>query len=419
MPNEVKKNKMRAKTLILACCLLPACSLGMIASPQPALSAEENLQETIDYLVDYVRTSDVTFIRNNKEHSPEDAAKHIMKKYKHYRKKIKTPEDFIRLSATKSTMSGKAYHIRTADGVTMTSAEWLTQALEEYRQAGTAPAESFATRTTPTESGTAEASATASVAIGADVELELNLECPDSSRYEIRTIERKSGDCEDPDRDCASVKMRYPEVVETPFVDARHGLNAFILQALLVAGSEEEQKETLEDLAEGFLGKYENLRKDMPDYSTGWFLERSITVIHNTTDILSLDMSEIVYSGGAHPNSTRNYVSLDVSTGMILTLSDILMDDHMRSLKEIAEREFRRLKETPADQDLDEAGFWFEDGKFRLNDNFAIIDQGLVFYFNNYEVASYADGPTRLVIPFENLKPLVRKDRLEWFAQSQ
>ena len=127
---------MRIRAVLLAGCFLLTCGVILAALPPRAMSAEENLQETIDYLLEYVRNSDVTFIRNNKEHTPEEAAGHIMKKYRHYRKKIKTPEDFIRLSATKSTMSGRQYSIRTADGVTMTSAEWLTRALEEYRQGG-------------------------------------------------------------------------------------------------------------------------------------------------------------------------------------------------------------------------------------------------------------------------------------------
>ncbi len=401
---------MKTKILISNCCLFLAFSMVMTASPQLALSAEENLQETIDYLLEYVRASDVAFIRNNKEHSPEDAAEHIMKKYKHYRKKIKTPEDFIRLSATKSMMSGKAYHIRTADGVTMTSAEWLTQALEEYRSAKAAPAESFAAKATTPKPGTPGA---------AGVEIQINLQCPDSSRYEMKDLERSSGDCDDPYRDCVSVKIGYPEIIETPFVDAEHSLNAFILQALLMPRSEEEQIEDLDELTENFFAEYRKIKQDMPDYSTGWFLERSITVIYNTPRILSLDMNEIAFTGGAHPNSTTNYVSLDISTGMILTLSDILMDDHVRSLNEVAEREFRELKQIPPEEGLDEGGFWLEYGKFKVNDNFAITHEGLAFYFNSYEIAPYADGPTRLVIPYEDLKPLIRKDRLEWFTQDR
>jgi len=94
---------------------------------------KEDLEATIAHLLEYVRTADVVFIRNGKEHSAEDAAKHIEKKYKHYKKKIKTPEDFIEKSATKSMMSGKLYQIRLKDGTVISNKDWLTAELERYR----------------------------------------------------------------------------------------------------------------------------------------------------------------------------------------------------------------------------------------------------------------------------------------------
>ena len=94
---------------------------------------QEDLEETIAYLLEFVRTSDVIFIRNGKEHSAEDAVKHIQKKYNHYKKKIKTPEDFIEKSATKSMMSGKLYQIKLNDGTVITCKDWLLAELDRYR----------------------------------------------------------------------------------------------------------------------------------------------------------------------------------------------------------------------------------------------------------------------------------------------
>ena len=94
---------------------------------------EKDLEATIAHLLEFVREADVVFIRNGKEHSAEDAAKHIEKKYNHYKKKIKTPEDFIEKSATKSMMSGKLYQIRLKDGTVITNKDWLTAELERYR----------------------------------------------------------------------------------------------------------------------------------------------------------------------------------------------------------------------------------------------------------------------------------------------
>ena len=95
--------------------------------------AAESLEKTIGYLINYVATSKVTFIRNGDAHTGDEAAKHIKAKYDHFKADIKTPEDFIRLSASKSLLSGKPYLVRTADGKETRLDEWLTEALKQHR----------------------------------------------------------------------------------------------------------------------------------------------------------------------------------------------------------------------------------------------------------------------------------------------
>jgi len=114
-----------------------AVIFALLVGAAPAVKEErgEDLQAAIDHLLEFVRTSDVVFIRNGREHTPAEAANHIARKYDHYRKKIETPEDFIRLSATKSMMSGKPYTVRLADGTVMAAKEWLETELARYRAA--------------------------------------------------------------------------------------------------------------------------------------------------------------------------------------------------------------------------------------------------------------------------------------------
>ena len=100
-------------------------------------SAQESLDDSINYLLDYVANSHATFIRNGQTHTPAEAVSHIKAKYEHFKKDIKTPEDFIRLSASKSLLTGEPYRVRTADGKEMQLDAWLTAALNAHRsQAG-------------------------------------------------------------------------------------------------------------------------------------------------------------------------------------------------------------------------------------------------------------------------------------------
>ena len=121
---------------------------------------QEDLDATIALLLEFVRTSDVIFIRNGKEHSAEDAVGHIEKKYNHYKKKIKTPEDFIEKSATKSMMSGKLYQIKLKDGTVITCKDWLTAELERYRNPPAEAAADTTVETVPADTASAEPSDT-------------------------------------------------------------------------------------------------------------------------------------------------------------------------------------------------------------------------------------------------------------------
>jgi len=101
--------------------------------------AEEHLESTIRYLLVYVKSADVVFIRNDREHTPGEAAAHMGRKYEHFKDQIKTPEDFILLAGTKSLITGKAYQVRMKDGKTMITQKWLEDALEKYRTKGGPP----------------------------------------------------------------------------------------------------------------------------------------------------------------------------------------------------------------------------------------------------------------------------------------
>lgn len=95
--------------------------------------AAESLDQTIAYLLHYIETSHATFIRNGTEHTPAEAVAHVKAKYAHFKPQIKTPEDFIRLSASKSLLTGQPYQVKTAEGKEMHLDTWLTEALKAHQ----------------------------------------------------------------------------------------------------------------------------------------------------------------------------------------------------------------------------------------------------------------------------------------------
>jgi len=100
------------------------------ALPAPAA---ESLEQTIAFLLHRIESADATFIRNGQTHTSQEAAAHVRAKYEHFKGQIKTPEDFIRLAATKSLLTGQPYLVRTRDGKEMPLSSWLSNALREHQ----------------------------------------------------------------------------------------------------------------------------------------------------------------------------------------------------------------------------------------------------------------------------------------------
>lgn len=99
--------------------------------PEPSPAAPPLSQsEKIDRLISYVANlKGAVFIRNGSEYGPEEAAKHMQLKREKAGDRVKTADDFISLCASKSYLSGKEYHIRLADGRTLTSEQVLREEL--------------------------------------------------------------------------------------------------------------------------------------------------------------------------------------------------------------------------------------------------------------------------------------------------
>jgi Family of unknown function (DUF5329) len=108
--------------------------MAVFAVPAAQIVAQESLDESIKYLLDYVAKSDATFIRNGQAYTPQEAVRHIKAKYEHFKNEIKTPEDFIRLSASKSLLTGQPYLVQTSDGKQRRLDEWLAEALKEHQK---------------------------------------------------------------------------------------------------------------------------------------------------------------------------------------------------------------------------------------------------------------------------------------------
>jgi hypothetical protein len=97
------------------------------------VSAQDNIEKKkIEFLISSVENlKGAIFIRNGSEHDGKEAAEHLRMKLQNA-VVVQTADDFIRLCASKSIITGKPYMIRSSDGKTMKSEEYFREKLKEY-----------------------------------------------------------------------------------------------------------------------------------------------------------------------------------------------------------------------------------------------------------------------------------------------
>jgi hypothetical protein len=232
-----------------------------------------------------------------------------------------------------------------------------------------------------------------------------------SIEYELRVVERSSGEPGDNATCCAVFTAEYPEIVRAPTDEAEDSINAAVFQYLLSSHQNDSTISSIEQLADRFLENFKEFKQKNSDAAVSeWEEQRDISVLLNDYGLLVLEFYWQAYTGGAHPNSTTQFANFDIMTGRRLGLSDLLIDGYEEPLARIVESHFREARGLDPAVSLEEVGFWFEGGKFKLSDDFAIRDNGLTFYYNAYDIAAYAMGPTEVIVPYEELSDLIKKD---------
>ena len=201
---------------------------------------------------------------------------------------------------------------------------------------------------------------------------------------------------------CSYISFRFPAIMTGPSETVEEAIREDIRQFLYSEGSY--QGRDYFEISKRFFRDYAMFKAAFPDSAQVWFVEKEVGVIHLTTSVITLSKRSVSYLGGAHPNTNKFISSLDLESGKVLLLQDFVRPESIPQLVVKAEKRFRKMKDLAPDAGLD--GFFFPDGRFRLNDNIGLTREGLLFYYNALEIEPYAAGPTELVVPYEELRGL-------------
>ena len=119
----------------------------------------------------------------------------------------------------------------------------------------------------------------------------------------------------------------------------------------------------------------------------------------NKENILSIPVEQYQDTGGAHGLTTKISYNFDLNTGTTLKLKDLFKNNY--NYKEAINNEIKK-------QISEKSALYFDDGKsfkgIKENQDFYITEDGIVVYFQLYEIAPYSSGIREFKIPFSLVK---------------
>jgi len=125
-------------------------------------------------------------------------------------------------------------------------------------------------------------------------------------------------------------------------------------------------------------------------------------VLYNDNNWLVLEDAVAEYTGGAHGTYSSSYQNLDLATSRSWRLDDIVRDTaHLKPLLETAVRAHFKIKTG------EQLGSRLLVDHVPVTPNVYLTPSGLVFVYQPYEIASYADGVIQLFIPYTGLMSLL------------
>jgi hypothetical protein len=179
------------------------------------------------------------------------------------------------------------------------------------------------------------------------------------------------------------------------------------IDSVVTAGYSEGLPQTFRETAPVFIQQYEDYKTesegmDVPEQ--GWSFHALIKPELISDSLISLSVTRDEYAGGAHPNSSTAYINVNPENGNDISLKDVLKPGFNDALTKAGEKGFRKVHELSDTSSFQFNDFEFENNRFQLTNNYGFTKSGIVFYYNSYEVAPYAMGPTEVIIPYEEVK---------------
>ncbi|HEU0195823.1 MAG TPA: DUF4163 domain-containing protein [Nevskiaceae bacterium] len=143
-------------------------------------------------------------------------------------------------------------------------------------------------------------------------------------------------------------------------------------------------------------------------YPGGCTLDATSEIRLDAAGLLGVVFTTYAFTGGAHGNTVVSYLNLDLRSGRVLKLDDLLKPIDDRKLAAAIETAVRRNRRIPTTNSLKQAGFFID--PLPLTRTVLALPRGLLFTYQSYDVGPYVLGQPHGVVPYSAVQGMIRPD---------
>jgi hypothetical protein len=160
-------------------------------------------------------------------------------------------------------------------------------------------------------------------------------------------------------------------------------------------------------LAQSLVEKNEDKADEMRSYFIKDYSQNN-NFFFNRNDLISYKIEISQYDGGAHGIVTEKGFIVSVKTGKNLLYADIFKMNTQKDMALLLVTNLLKSKKFNSVKQLTDNSY--EIDKIVPNNNFYIDEEGITFIYNPYEIAPYAEGAIRILLPYEEIATYLKPD---------
>lgn len=214
--------------------------------------------------------------------------------------------------------------------------------------------------------------------------------------FETQQIEKSSD---------AIIAINYPKAIGTKAVTEKinQQIEHVIANEMNMTDTPENDISVSQAVSQ-FDNEYKTFKQDFQDTNQQWKVDVEGKVVYESPEVICISLQSYIDTGGAHGNTRITYLNFDPETGALLKQNDII--SNLTEFKKFAEKAFKEQTK-PKDNDETIEDFFFGE-EFQLPENIGFTKDGLLLLYNNYEIASYTRGVTKIILSYNDIKGFLK-----------